>query len=148
MFHKQVQPLVPIQTDFTDAFTALTTNRSTGRVNVGRGERIPYWAVGESHYQDALHYLRQFATPEGRLPALLVREPHNQYDPNAVAVVVYGRLVGYLNRDDAAEMSDLLDELAEHEQFLAVPACYQGGTPDKPNIGIVVEVRDPSERIV
>lgn len=146
--NRHPRSLVPTQRDFADAHTALTTNRSTGRVNVGRGERIPYWAVGESYRQDALRYLRQYASPEGRIPALLVREPNNQHDANAVAIVIYGYQVGYLKRDDAADMADMLDELAEDGQFLVVPGCFQGGTTEKPSLGIVVEVREPSDRLL
>ncbi|MEP6760015.1 MAG: HIRAN domain-containing protein [Sporichthyaceae bacterium] len=78
---------------------------------------------------------------------MLVREPNNPYDPMAVAVVIYGHLVGYLKRDDAAELADELDDLADEGQFLCAPACYQGGTPDKPTIGVVVEVREASDRV-
>jgi hypothetical protein len=115
-------------------------------VNVGRGVRAPYFVRGESNYQDALKYLRRYADSDGRLPALLVREPDNRYDTNAVAVMAYGRTVGYLSRNDAANLADHLDELAETEQFLACPACLVGGTADKPNIGVVLELREGSDR--
>ena len=137
---------VPTERDFADARSALVANRSAGRVNVGRGVRIPYAVRGESNYQDALKYLRRYADSDGRLPALLVREPDNQYDENAAAVMAYGRTVGYLSRDDAADLAEDLDELADSEQFLACPACLVGGTADKPNIGVVVELREASER--
>jgi HIRAN domain len=137
---------VPTEQDFADARSALAANHSTGRVNVGRGVRIPYSVRGESNYQSALKYLRRYADSNGRVPALLVRERDNRYDENAVAVMAYGRTVGYLSRDDAADLADDLDELADSDQFLACPACLVGGTADKPNIGVVVELREASER--
>jgi hypothetical protein len=143
---RKPQRFVPTEQDFADARSALTANSSAGRVNVGRGVRIPYAVRGESNYQDALKYLRGYADSDDRLPALLVREPDNRYDTNAVAVVVYGRTVGYLGRDDAADLADGLDELADSEQFLGCPARLVGGTVDKPNIGVVVELREASER--
>lgn len=62
-------------------------------------------AVGESHYQDALARLCGGRTTDGHfldVIAILVPEPQNQYDPNAVAVVVGGLHVGYLSRELAA----------------------------------------------
>jgi hypothetical protein len=139
---------VPNQQDFEDARTALTTNKSSGRVNVGRGARMPYPVRGESNYQAALASLKAYTDSRSRIPALLVREPDNKYDPNAVAVMIYGRLVGYLSRGDAADLTDTLDELADDGQFLACPARLTGGTRDKPNHGVVVEIREPSERFL
>lgn len=132
--------LVPQQRDFTDAERALQARRPTGRVNIGRGEPEPYWAVGESQYLDVLRGLQRRVDQDGRIPALLVREPQNPYDPNAVAVMIHGQVVGYLKRSDAADMKDALDSLAARGEFIACPAYFQGGTADKTNIGVVVEV--------
>ena len=48
-----------------------------------------------------------------RLPkttrAALVRERQNSHDPNAIAVYVKGRLVGYVPRDDAQWISAVMD---------------------------------------
>lgn len=55
---------------------------------------------GEGSYQLAL---KQVVQELGRdVHAILVPEPQNQYDPNAVAVLVGGLKVGYLSREDAA----------------------------------------------
>lgn len=43
---------------------------------------------------------------------LLVREPHNQFDPQAVAVYGKGRKVGYLSSAKAAAFSQILDPLS------------------------------------
>src|SRR5689334_1612382 len=61
--------------------------------------------VGESNYQAALWSLCGGTLGEPiRHPviAVLVPEPENPYDPNAIAVQIEARLVGYLSREYAA----------------------------------------------
>ena len=69
---------------------------------------------GESNYQVALE---KIAGPRSDLAkrfschAVLIREPTNPFDPNAVRVEIQGMTVGYLPRDDAEEIGEfLLDE--------------------------------------
>jgi hypothetical protein len=40
-----------------------------------------------------------------------VREPGNEYDPNAIAVWVGDRQIGHINRDDAADLAPLIDRV-------------------------------------
>jgi collagen type III alpha len=58
--------------------------------------------VGKSHHPDGAEHLH---------PALLVPEPDNPHDRNAVAVKIGGQTVGYLPREDAAEYSRVLQRL-------------------------------------
>ncbi len=61
--------------------------------------------VGESQYQDALWEIAGGIRRDPvRHPAdaVLLPEPDNPYDPNAIRVLIDGRVVGYLSRDDAA----------------------------------------------
>jgi hypothetical protein len=143
---REPQRVVPTEQDFADARSALATNRSVGRVHFGRGVTAPHSVRGESNYQHALKLLRRHRNSGGRLPALLVREPDSRNDENAVALMVYGHTVGYLSRDDVADLADHLDELADSEQFLACPASLVDGTADKPNIGVVVFLREAFRR--
>ena len=78
--------------------------------------------VGESFYQDALwdlvggvcsDYVRQDAV------AVLEPEPTNPHDANAVRVLIDGRMVGYLSREDAAAYLGGLRGLLER----ARPGC-------------------------
>lgn len=58
--------------------------------------------AGESHYQPALRVAAARATGERRVvPVVLEPDDANDFDANAVAVKVFGRLVGYLPRPDA-----------------------------------------------
>ena len=138
--------LVPTEQDFADARTAMAGGRSAGRVHFEHGPRAPHFLGSESDYQDTLKSLQHYARSGRRLPALLVREPDNRHDQNAVAVMVYGHTVGYLSRDDAEDLADHLDELAGSEQFLACPALLVDGTADRPNIGAVVLLREAMGR--
>lgn len=59
--------------------------------------------VGVSHYQDALRAITGRAADEEvrqERIATLVPEPDNPHDPEAVAVHIEGRLVGYLARGE------------------------------------------------
>lgn len=72
--------------------------------------------VGESHYLGHIKALLGKAhKPEGAehlLPALLIPEPDNPHDRNAVAVQIGGQKVGYLPRDEAAPYSRVLQQLS------------------------------------
>jgi HIRAN domain len=60
--------------------------------------------VGESHYQDALWRVaggRRTERVRVETQAMLVREPDNPHDANAISVRIDGATVGYLCRDDA-----------------------------------------------
>jgi len=84
----------------------------------GMAVMLPYdgsaEVVGESHYQRELFKLagrRKRTAADIPIVAVLVREPENRYDPNAVKVVVNGYRVGYLRRVDAAAYAPMLDRL-------------------------------------
>jgi hypothetical protein len=85
--------------------------------------------AGESHYQTALAAIAGH-DPEGvnlHCEALLVPEPDNHADPNAVAVVIEGRRVGYLRREDAADYRARLAALGAPGRPAACPAYICGG---------------------
>jgi HIRAN domain len=80
--------------------------------------------VGEAFYQDALEAVAGGKTEDSctlEKWAVLVREPENPYDSNAVAIYILGQRVGYLSRDDAEEYSILIDEL--WRKYGVRPAC-------------------------
>lgn len=62
--------------------------------------------VGESNYQDALELIVGGRTEESAdhsCDAMLVPEPSNPYDHNAVRVTIDGHTIGYLARQHAIE---------------------------------------------
>lgn len=42
-------------------------------------------------------------------PVKLVLQPDNEHDPNAVAVIIAGELVGYISREDNLHVKDILE---------------------------------------
>ncbi len=103
---------------------------TTPRVEVlGGGDDLE--VVGESNYQSAL-----WAICGGRLgervrcpiTAVLVPEPQNAYDPNAIAVVIAEQTVGYLDRQTAAQyVRSLHDQMASHGAHIGLNGVIVGG---------------------
>lgn len=76
--------------------------------------------------------------------AFLIPEPDNEFDANAVGVWSSVGRVGYLPRDDAVEYRPLFDEIRRRGfDGGGCVAVMRGGTPDKPNIGIVLRLSRP-----
>jgi hypothetical protein len=117
--------------------------------------------VGESYRQDALRrvevtasnswpflddltgYARRRAEEdlEGRwFQALLVREPDNPADANAVAVQADGvGAVGYLSRDNAIAYAPVFDALARHGFDAGLcPAFLVGGSRPGQSLGVLL----------
>ena len=70
--------------------------------------------VGESYYQQALTAICHGQERSGNVPidkAVLIPEPDNPHDRNAVRVTVSGRTVGYLSREDAGRYQPPLLDL-------------------------------------
>lgn len=74
--------------------------------------------VGESHYQDVIAKTAALSPTDDEEPdrrafqAVLVREPGNEYDPNAIGVYSsFGRL-GYLSREAAIEYGPVFEEIS------------------------------------
>lgn len=71
--------------------------------------------VGESHYTRALAHLFHAHCDDEHTAytwAMLVRDPNNKHDENAVRVEIDGKLVGFLCQEDASDVADDLDEIA------------------------------------
>jgi hypothetical protein len=112
--------------------------------------------MGEASYQPALEALAGGRDRDGVLQqshvALLWPEPNNRYDPNAIAVKIDGRLVGYLSRDDAIWYHQPVDWLAARGRYIAVQAWLTGGWDrggrDRGTIGCALHMGSPAETIV
>ena len=105
--------------------------------------------VGESHYQDAI--VRTVADspadeeePDWRsFQAVLVREPGNKYDANAIGVYSsFGRL-GYLSREEAIEYGPVFEEIAR--QGASAGVCVGLISPKNPDYpyGVVLRLSIP-----
>lgn len=84
---------------------------------------------GESHYQDALAKIcggRDQMSANQECVAILVPDPANLYDSNAVRVEINGLLVGHLSRTSAARLQPSIVKLTKR-QPVAVRARIRGG---------------------
>jgi hypothetical protein len=130
------------------ATPAMPPARPPAPVELGSGSdafAIPI--VGESHRQVALRRLagdRRKRGLEVTFTAVLIPEPHNEYDPNAVRVNENGGpQLGYLSRDDAAAYAAVFQALHQTGRFGACRAKLVGGTKGKPSIGVVLDLDEP-----
>lgn len=89
--------------------------------------------VGESHYQPALRAAAKDRAASGdirnalQVKAVLVPEPTNPHDRNAVRVDVDGRPVGYLAREHALLYQPVLRSLESKGKVGWCPARIMGG---------------------
>jgi hypothetical protein len=87
--------------------------------------------VGEASYQDALWTICRGAEGDRirhSVVAVLVPEPENPHDPNAIAVQIDGHLVGYFPRDTAATYcSGLLALMGRCGGHVALEGVIVGG---------------------
>ena len=75
---------------------------------------------------------------------MLVAEPDNPYDMNAIVVYSADGKVGYSPRDDAPAYRPVFDEIARHGCRAGVcTGRLVGGTPTKPYFGVVLRLSDP-----
>lgn len=83
---------------------------------------------GVGHYEKAA----KAADTTTLMPAMLVREPDNPHDPNAVAVrPLGGEIIGYVNKQTAAWLSKRLDAGEDYSaMFLNGSLSGADGTPD------------------
>jgi hypothetical protein len=109
-------------------------------------------AVGESHYQPALEDVcgrrgQSWTEVNCEVTALLVPEPSNPHDSNAVMVTVSGRHVGYLSRSDAKSYADVIAlayELGAHPGCRAL-ICGRDEGSETRNLGIFLDLAPPKK---
>lgn len=102
--------------------------------------------VGESYHQTELNNLFEEVGNDW-LAGFLMPEPLNAYDTNAISVIIispnqdnrneYDAIqVGHLSKEQAKKVSAKLIDLTSKDTFIPVLAKLNGGTADKPNIGV------------
>lgn len=95
------------------------------------GGRETLEVVGESFYQPIIWQCvgGDEASPvRCSIEAVLVHEPTNPHDANAIQVLIGGGLVGYLSREDAlADLLGLLALVEVHGCALALSGVVVGG---------------------
>jgi hypothetical protein len=108
--------------------------------------------VGEQYHAEAVEAFRRFCGPAGVAEALLMRQPDNPKDTNAIAVSVWtssdppeAAHVGYLLRDDAAAYRPVFEFMGDVAiRCEAAIAPYRGGGGTD---GVVLHLGTPGELI-
>ena len=104
---------------------------------------------GESYRQPTIAQTAKIARNEGGervFRAILVPEPGNQYDSNAIAIYSDAGQVGYLPRDVAPEFGPVFEAI--ESQGCRAGVCtgvLTGGTRDKPSYGVVLRLSGPQD---
>jgi len=118
---------------------------------VGDGE-FEFNIVGESHYQRVIESIVGGKTPDGAhkyCAALILPEPTNKYDKNAVVVTISQRTVGYLSRDDCKEFNMALKRAGY--SYAACEALVVGGwrrrNGDEGHFGVKLNAISPFDLI-
>jgi hypothetical protein len=142
---------------FTSAF------RSEGSFTVSAeplasGSLVP--VVGESHYKPALERTAAMAV-QGRPPlpvtvsvaqdepdlawfqAVLMREPDNPFDSNAIAVHSPAGKIGYLSREHAEEYQDVLVAVERGGAHGGACSAFLRGGDNGKNWGVVLALSWP-----
>jgi hypothetical protein len=102
--------------------------------NAGPGT-FQYNVVGESNYNANLRAILQEegievnGGGEFETISMLLCEPRNNFDPNAVAVTINNRRVGYIPKEDARDLSPQLQAMAAAGQVLVVKAVVGWNDP-------------------
>lgn len=98
--------------------------------------------VGESHYQEALWSIvggRRSDRVRHQTTAVLMPDPDNRHDPNAIRVLIAGNLVGYLSSEDAPVyrpgLLRLMDRSVNH--LVALRAIVVGGGQRPDGLGLL-----------
>lgn len=122
--------------------------KKTSRVNAIELPQDSQVAVhGESYYQPTLHKtatLSVASNGERAFRAILLPEPSNQYDPNAIAVYSDAGCVGYLPREEAIHYKAVFEEVRRQGcQAGVCTGLLTGGTRDKPFYGVILQLSRP-----
>ena len=114
----------------------------------------PIDTVGEGSYQGTLERVAGGRSVDGgRLRdhvAILLPEPTNVYDPNAVRVVLLpaGGTVGYLSRENAVAYRGLIERVAKSGKLVACRASIRGGwdrgADDRGHFGVRLYLNTPA----
>jgi hypothetical protein len=87
--------------------------------------------VGESHHQDELLAItggrRRYGGVDVGVVAQLVPEPGNRFDPDAIAVEIDQRPVGYVRREDAEWVKPLVEDSLDIHGLATCEAVIRGG---------------------
>lgn len=104
--HHYLGPLLPSNKEFIRDFT------------IERKESFEISGINFHYYRDSLYLLGDKYYDGARLD--LKEEPWNEYDPNAIAIYLYGSKLGYIGRDDTGDVWHIMHV---YKQYWATLDC-------------------------
>lgn len=112
--------------------------------------------VGEQSYQDTIFQLAGGRDQNGprnpRHNAMLIPEPTNKYDKNAVCVRIDGLRVGYLSREDAVRYGPVTRWIGQRGLVIGCEAYLKGGwyrgRGDAGSVGVSLHLGSPGETML
>jgi hypothetical protein len=113
-----------------------------------RGSRRANWIFGEGDQVVTVASLVGPPRAQGYLVPVdvqLEREPRNSEDANAIRAVVNDRVIGYLARTIAAQVSPQMT--LTRLQRIAVPGIIRGGQLMAPHVGVYVWLDRGEEKL-
>lgn len=122
----------------------------SGRTIATLGGDVPLEVVGESYRQDTLWRLvggRRPRPVREEIVAVLRPDDDNEYDANAVAVLIDDQLVGYLSRGDAARYRPGIEAVIARLGVVALRGAILGSGQHPDGLGQlgVVLRHDPAD---
>lgn len=134
-FRKPSPPALPVELPpeaLRDGEECHRTDRDVGHTTRGRGSAELLSVAGASHREAAVEAV--VAAHGGRLvvtainlPAVLLREPANPHDSNAIRVLVDGIHIGFMPAREAARFQPLLQECERRGVLLVGSVRLKGG---------------------
>ncbi|MFQ5622840.1 MAG: HIRAN domain-containing protein [Paracoccaceae bacterium] len=106
------------------------SSENSTQLEMKRGRGFTFEIVGEAKYQSALSKISGGRTEEGVkhfCDAMLIQEPQNRYDNNAVCVEIDRKTVGYLARERAKEFNKAMTRLGFNGRRAKCGAKIVGG---------------------
>jgi hypothetical protein len=119
------------------------TGRDVGVATQGEGNELSITVAGTNHRQEAMRYVSQMVGGAGEKPvaAVVLREPTNVFDNDAIRVLVDGVHIGFLPRDDAPPWQSVLQE-CERRGFLLVGSVRLLPPDSRGELSAVIGLRD------
>jgi hypothetical protein len=133
-----------------EVHTPLRSQRPTDPVHIapGRGYTTPI--VGESHYQEVLDEIVGGKCEQGckfDVTAQLVFDTGNSHDPNAIGVLISGKVVGFISREGTASMRAEILRVNTQERPITCDARIVGGwrydDGDEGSYGVKLSISKP-----
>lgn len=135
-FRKRSSPAIPVELHadaLRDAEECHWTGRDVGHTTRGRGSARLLSVAGTSHRQPAVEAVLAgrggpSAVAGTNLPSVLMRDPANPHDRNAIRVLVDGIHIGFVPAGEAASLQPLLVECERRNVLLVGSVRMTGGS--------------------